>query len=65
MPPQFAYKPPSCCPDGCGGCCVEVALNVPGIVSLRDPQGRTVEYNHDEWKAFLDAVKRNEYELPV
>jgi hypothetical protein len=45
---------------GNGGQCVEVALNLPTVVAVRDsknPQGGTLVFSRAEWAAFIDAVK--------
>ncbi|MEV0620458.1 DUF397 domain-containing protein [Nonomuraea sp. NPDC050404] len=53
--------------NGQGGACVEVALNLPGIVAVRDsknPDGAVLVFDHREWDAFLDGVSKREFELP-
>lgn len=60
---DFEYHTASACGGPCSEGCVQVALNVPGVVSLRDTKGQTVEYNRDEWNAFLDGAKRGEFDL--
>jgi hypothetical protein len=45
---------------GNGGQCVEVALNLPTVVAVRDsknPQGGALVFSRAEWAAFIDAVK--------
>jgi hypothetical protein len=42
--------------SGNTGNCVEVALNLPGIVTVRDsknPDGPALAFTADEWRAFL------------
>ena len=44
-----------------GGSCVEVADNLPGIVFVRDSKDRdggTLRFRPEEWRAFVDLVKR-------
>ena len=45
---------------GCGGNCVEVAGNLPGVVAVRDskdPSGPTLAVTPAAWSAFTTAVK--------
>jgi len=63
MSTQFEYRSSTACSDGCGGACVEVATNVPGVVSLRDTQGQTVTYTGQEWDDFLSGAKRGEFDV--
>lgn len=49
-----------------GGGCVEVARNMPGIVAVRDskdPSGPALLFTPDEWRAFLDGVRSDEFDL--
>jgi hypothetical protein len=49
-----------------GGDCVEVALNLPGVVAVRDskdPAGPVLTFNRDAWRSFLDRVKSGEFDL--
>jgi len=42
-----------------GGPCVEVARNLPGVVTVRDsrdPHGGTLLFSHAQWAAFLAMV---------
>jgi hypothetical protein len=51
---------------GNGGDCVEVAINLPGIVAVRDtkdPDGATLVFTHSEWAAFLAGVRDGEFDL--
>jgi hypothetical protein len=51
---------------GNGGQCVEVALNIPGIVAVRDskdPSGPVLRFTPDEWAAFQDGVAKGEFTL--
>jgi hypothetical protein len=43
-----------------GGTCVEVALNVPGAVPVRDSKDRSgpaLSFTPDAWAAFVSAVR--------
>ena len=43
-----------------GGNCVEVAVNLPGVVAVRDsknPDGPVLTFTSGEWNAFLTTVK--------
>ncbi|HEY0530967.1 MAG TPA: DUF397 domain-containing protein [Actinoplanes sp.] len=49
---------------GNGGDCVEVAVNLPGIVGVRDskdPAAGTLVFTPAEWAAFLDGVRAGEF----
>jgi hypothetical protein len=51
---------------GNGGACVEVARNLPGIVAVRDSkdrEGPALVFTPDEWLAFLDGVRADEFDL--
>ncbi|GAA0498793.1 transcriptional regulator [Paractinoplanes deccanensis] len=51
---------------GNGGDCVEVAVNLPGIVAVRDtkcPEGPALVFTHAEWSAFLGGVRDGEFDL--
>ena len=51
---------------GNGGDCVEVAVNLPGIVAVRDtkdPGGAALVFTHAEWAAFLSGVRDGEFDL--
>ncbi|MFC4906219.1 DUF397 domain-containing protein [Actinomadura gamaensis] len=58
---EFAYQVSTKCDNP--SYCVEVATNVPGVVSLKDSSGDTVKYSTEEWRAFLDGVKANEFDV--
>ncbi len=48
-----------------GGQCVEVAVNLPGIVAVRDsknPGGAVLAFASGEWSTFLGSVKRGEFD---
>lgn len=49
-----------------GGQCVEVALNLPGVVAVRDsndPEGPALVFTQDDWRAFLVGAKGGEFDL--
>jgi hypothetical protein len=46
--------------SGNSGDCVEAALNLPGIVTVRDsknPDGPTLVFTADKWRAFLSGTR--------
>jgi len=52
--------------SGCGnGTCVEVArVGARFLVrDSKDPQGDPLSFTSDEWAAFIDGVKRDEFSL--
>jgi Domain of unknown function (DUF397) len=52
--------------SGGNGSCVEVAGNIPGIVAVRDSkdrQGPALVFTPEEWNAFLDGVRADEFDL--
>lgn len=51
--------------SGNGGQCVEAALNLPGIVAVRDskdPGGPALVFTPAEWQAFLSGVRVGEFD---
>ncbi|MGW5154673.1 DUF397 domain-containing protein [Nonomuraea wenchangensis] len=51
--------------SGNGGQCVEVAMNLPGVVAVRDskdPDGPKLLFTRDEWKAFIGGVMDGEFD---
>jgi hypothetical protein len=51
---------------GNGGDCVEVAVNLPGIVAVRDTKdraGSALVFTDAEWQAFLAGVRDGEFDL--
>ena len=52
--------------SGNGGACVEVARNLPDVVAVRDsknPEGPALVVTPQEWRAFLDGVRADEFSL--
>ena len=48
------------------GQCFEVAVNLPGVVAVRDskdPTGPVLAFTPGEWAAFLAGVKDGEFDL--
>jgi hypothetical protein len=53
--------------SGGNGNCVEIAGNLPGVVTVRDskdPAGPMLAFSPAEWRAFAAAVKAGEFDLP-
>jgi Domain of unknown function (DUF397) len=51
---------------GNGGDCVEVAVNLPGIVAVRDSKDRaggTLVFTSSQWAAFLDGVRGGDFDI--
>lgn len=51
---------------GNGGDCVEVAVNLPGIVAVRDTKdrdGAALIFTHGEWDAFVAGVRDGEFDI--
>jgi Domain of unknown function (DUF397) len=51
---------------GNGGDCVEVAVNLPDIVAVRDSKNRdraALIFTRAEWAAFLSGVRDGEFDL--
>jgi Domain of unknown function (DUF397) len=52
--------------NGNGGHCVQVALNLPGAVVVRDskdPDGPTLAFAGGPWQAFTARVKSGHFDL--
>lgn len=50
--------------NGQGGNCTEVALNLPGIVAVRDskrPDGPVLVFKSSEWRAFIAGVASRKF----
>ena len=48
-----------------GTSCVEVAVNLPGIVAVRDSRdhdGPALTFTEDEWTVFITAVRSGHYD---
>ncbi|MGJ6960500.1 DUF397 domain-containing protein [Streptosporangium sp. G11] len=48
-----------------GGQCVEVAVNLPGVVAVRDskdPQGPKLLFALAKWRTFVDGVRIGEFD---
>jgi hypothetical protein len=51
---------------GNGGDCVEVAVNLPGLVAVRDSKDRAsgaLIFTPAQWVAFVEGVRRGEFDL--
>ena len=49
--------------SGNGGQCVEVALNLPGVVAVRDsknPDGPVLAVETDAWREFIAGIRTGE-----
>jgi hypothetical protein len=63
---SFEFRSSRSCTEGCGGACVEVAVNVPGIIGVRDSKtGTTMTFSPQEWTEFLDGVRGGEFDPAV
>lgn len=50
-----------------GNSCVEAAVNLPGLVAVRDsqdPEGPALAFTRDEWIVFATAVRFGHYDEP-
>ncbi|MEU4226166.1 DUF397 domain-containing protein [Nonomuraea sp. NPDC026600] len=48
-----------------GGQCVEVALNLPGVVAVRDskdPNGPKLLFSPADWKTFVNSLKAGDFD---
>ena len=59
MKEQGFRKSSFCANDSC---CVEVRIKN-GKIKLRDARGKIVEYTKGEWKAFVNGVKKGEFDV--
>lgn len=53
--------------SGGQGDCVEVAMNLPGIVAVRDtkdPNSPELVFSDSEWRAFIGGVTDGEFTKP-
>jgi hypothetical protein len=54
--------------SGNGGQCVEVAMNLPEVVAVRDskdPDGPKLLFTRPEWKAFVNGLKVGDFDTPA
>ena len=52
---------------GNGGDCVEVAVNLPRVVAVRDSKNRAgaaLVFPRAEWRSFVEAVKAGSFRSP-
>jgi Domain of unknown function (DUF397) len=52
---------------GNGGDCVEVALNLPRVVAVRDSKSRNgakLIFERDEWRTFVAGVRAGDFRSP-
>ena len=50
-----------------GGQCVEVAMNLPGVVAVRDskdPNGPKLLFSPTDWKTFVNSLKAGDAQYP-
>ncbi len=60
----MTFKVATQCGDiACGCGCVEVDMDTPGTIVLRDTQGREVYYDNREWAVFIAGVKDGQFDL--
>jgi hypothetical protein len=51
--------------NGNGGDCVEIAINIPGVIAMRDskdPDGPRLVFTPAEWAAFVAGVRDGEFD---
>jgi hypothetical protein len=51
--------------NGQGGACVEIAINIPGVIAMRDskdPDGPKLVFTPAEWAAFVAGVRDGEFD---
>lgn len=60
-----AFKVPAACSTGGVFNCVAVAITPEGaaIRDTKDPDKKTLVFDSDEWTAFVDAVKKGEFDI--
>ncbi|RDG35794.1 DUF397 domain-containing protein [Streptomyces corynorhini] len=63
--PAFEFRTAAACRDKKVGNCPQVAMNVPGVVALRDSErpDTIVTMTAGQWTALADAVKAGEFDL--
>ncbi|MEV8311256.1 DUF397 domain-containing protein [Streptomyces flavidovirens] len=65
--PEFEFASAAACRDAKVNNCPEVALNVPGVVALRDSErpDTIVTMTVGQWATLTDAVKAGEFDVTV
>ncbi|MFG1683291.1 DUF397 domain-containing protein [Nonomuraea sp. NPDC049269] len=51
-----------------GGQCVEVAMNLPGVVAVRDskdPNGPKLLFSPTDWKTFVNSLKAGDFDTSL
>ncbi|MFF3910129.1 DUF397 domain-containing protein [Streptomyces sp. NPDC001848] len=63
--PEFDFVSAAVCRDPKVDNCPQVALNVPGVVALRDSErpDTIVTMTAEQWVTLTDAVKAGEFDL--
>ena len=63
----FEFVSAAACRDKKVGNCPQVAVNVPGVVALRDSErpDTVVTMTAGQWMTLADAVKAGEFDLSV
>lgn len=63
--PEFEFAAAAACRDARVDNCPQVAVNVPGIVALRDSErpDTIVTMTADQWTTLTDAVKAGEFDV--
>ncbi|WP_405840286.1 DUF397 domain-containing protein [Streptomyces platensis] len=62
---EYEFVSAAACRDKKVGNCPQVAVNVPGVVALRDSErpDTIVTMTPDQWTTLADAIKAGEYDL--
>ncbi|MBT2530032.1 DUF397 domain-containing protein [Streptomyces sp. ISL-99] len=63
--PEFEFVSAAACRDARVDNCPQVALNMPGVVALRDSErpDTIVTMTVDQWATLTDAVKAGEFDV--
>jgi hypothetical protein len=63
--PEFEFVSAAACREKKVNNCLEVALNVDGVVALRESEapGVVVETTPEKWQTFVAAVRQGEFNL--
>ncbi|MFF3736057.1 DUF397 domain-containing protein [Streptomyces sp. NPDC002566] len=63
--PSYDFVSASACRDKKVGNCPQVAVNVPGVVALRDSErpDTIVTMTPDQWETLTGAIKAGEFDL--